>query len=292
MKSSQKVMLGTAFVSGLFAAGLGIVGHIFGSELAYAQAADSLLDFAGAFLLAWVVRVAQKPRDESHPWGHARAEPLGALGVAMLAAMLALRVAQGAIQALIEGVAVQADALLLEVFLAKVLFKSTVVLLARRAKSPALRALAVDARNDVLVGLVSVFGYIGMKFGYSSLDAILSLPVAAWIGWSGFDLASENIDLLMGRAPPAERQDELLSLARRIDGVINAHDLRAHHLGVQLSIHVHVTVDHRITVQAAHDIGERVRQIIESEEDVLDCSVHIDPDEPEAAPASTDRDSR
>ncbi len=277
MASSQRVILTTAFVSGLFALGLAWVARLFQSELAQAQAADSLLDFAGAFVLSWVVRVARRPQDESHPFGHARAEPLGALGVAMLAAMLALQVAQGAIAALISGPTIRTDGLLLQLFAAKVVFKGVVVTFARRSPSPALRALAVDAQNDILVGLISVAGYVGMALGYSSLDAVLALPVAAWIGWSGLNLARENIDLLMGRAPPAQRQKELLQLAQTVEGVLDAHDLRAHHLGAQLSVSLHVTVAHDLSVKAAHDIGERVRTIIEREEDVLDCSIHIDP---------------
>ncbi|HXS17361.1 MAG TPA: cation transporter, partial [Polyangiaceae bacterium] len=103
MHSAQKIILATASVSGLFAVALGFAWRVYSSELAQAQAADSLLDFAGAFVLAWVVRVAEQPRDDNHPWGHGRAEPLGALAVAMFAAMLALRVGQGAVQALWQG---------------------------------------------------------------------------------------------------------------------------------------------------------------------------------------------
>ncbi len=266
-------------MSGLFAAGLAAAAHYFHSELARAQAADSFLDFFGAFVLAWVVAVARRPKDDNHPWGHARAEPLGALGVAMLAAMLALQVAQGAFEALVGRSQVVLDSLLLQVFAAKVVFKGTAFVLSRRSSGPALEALAVDAQNDILVGLISVVGYLGMLGGYQSLDALLAIPVAAWIGWSGLSLARENIDLLMGLAPAPERQDELLRLAQGVEGVVEAHDLRAHHLGVQLSIHLHVAVDPTISLQEAHDIGERVRILIEGEEDVLDCSIHLDPAE-------------
>src|SRR6186713_60500 len=127
MKSPQKVILSTALMSGLFAGGLGTAWYFFNSELAQAQAADSLVDFAGAFVLAWVVRVAGQPSDEDHPWGHGRAEPLGALAIAMLAAVLALRVGQGAVQALVLGTQARAESLLLQVFVAKVVFKGAVV---------------------------------------------------------------------------------------------------------------------------------------------------------------------
>jgi cation diffusion facilitator family transporter len=263
-------------VSGLFALVLGWAWLTYSSELAQAQAADSLMDFAGAFVLAWVVRVAQQPRDANHPFGHGRAEPLGALAVAMLAGMLALRVAQGAVEAIWLGSTARVDPLLLEIFLAKVLFKGSVVAWCRSARSPALRALAVDAQNDVLVGLLSVAGYVAMRFGYENGDAVLALPIAFWIGWSGFRLARENIDLLMGHAPPQARQRELEELARRVPGVLAVSELRAQHLGTKFSLHVRVLVPGDLTVAVGHDIGERVRTSLEAEPDVSHCAVQVD----------------
>jgi len=276
MHSAQKIILATASVSGLFAVALGLAWRVYSSELAQAQAADSLLDFAGAFVLAWVVRVAEQPRDDNHPWGHGRAEPLGALAVAMFAAMLALRVGQGAVQALWQGSLVQSDPLLLQVFLGKVLFKAGVVAWCRSARSPALRALSVDAQNDVLVGLLSVAGYFAVWAGYKNGDAVLALPVAVWIGWSGFRLARENIDLLMGHAPPRSRQVELQMLAAQVPGVSSVHELRGQHLGPQFSLQVRVLVPGELTVRAGHDIGELVRARLEAEPDVTDCSVQVD----------------
>jgi ferrous-iron efflux pump FieF len=267
----------TALLSGLFAVGLAFLGYVVSSQLAWAQAADSVVDFAGALVLAWVVKIAQRPRDADHPWGHSRAEPLGALGVAMLAAVLAVQVALGAVGALTAGSHAIPSRMLVALFVSKVVFKGIIYSLCRRAPSPALRALGVDARNDVLVGFVSVVGYLGLLLGFDSWDAILALPVAIWIGWSGVALARENIDLLMGAAPSQERISQLLALAREVQGVLGVHDLRAQHLGAQLAIHVHVTVQADLSVAQGHDIGEAVRRRLEREADVSSCAVHVDP---------------
>lgn len=282
--AARRVILVAAAVSALFACVLGWAWSTYASELARAQAADSFLDFVGAFVLAWVVWVSEQPSDEDHPWGHGRAEPLGALGVAMLAGMLAFKVAQGAFDALWSGGVVVSDPLLLQIFLGKVVFKGTVVALCRRAESPALRALGVDAQNDVLVGFVSVLGYWGVWAGYAKLDVYLAFPIAGWIGLSGFRLARENIDLLMGRAPPLARQRELKELAAAVPGVIHVEGLRAHHLGTRLSLRVQVSVRGDLTVREGHDIGEMVREVLENEADVNDCSVHVDAEPVERAP--------
>ena len=68
-----------------------------------------------------------------------------------------------------------------------------------------------------------------------------------------------------------------MRLVETTPGVFGAHDLRAHHLGAQLSVNVHIAVNQELSLRAAHDIGEQVRRRIEAEDDVSDCSVHIDP---------------
>ncbi|MBK9975618.1 MAG: cation transporter [Planctomycetes bacterium] len=253
---------------------------VFGSQLALAQAADSFMDVFTAIVLGWTVAVAARPSDEDHPFGHFRAEPIGALVAAIVAGVLAIEVGRSAIMALVADETIRLDWLLVVVFGSKTVVKGTVVLVARamgkRHNSPALQALRVDARNDVLVSLVAIAGYFGARFGMERLDAILALPVAVWIGLAGLRLARDNIKLLMGEAPPQQRQDELRALARGVEGVIDAHDLRAHFVGTHLHLQVHVLVNPDLSVRKAHDIGEAVRARLESEADVAQCFVHID----------------
>lgn len=267
----------TAIFSACFSVALGAAYFFLGSDLALAQGADSLVDFTGALVLAWVVRVAKAPGDANHPLGHSRAEPLGALGLAILACLLAFEVGSGAVASILRGPDVRATGGLLALFASKALFKAFVIRAASGSTSPAMRALKVDAQNDVLVGLVAVFGYVGIQMGYPEVDAWLALPIALWIAWSGVGLAKENIDLLMGVAPPEQRQEELLGLASSVSGVHDAHDLRAHHMGAQLFVHVHISVDGEMSVRHGHDIGEAVRGRLLAETDVSHCTVHVDP---------------
>ncbi|MCB9933438.1 MAG: cation transporter [Planctomycetes bacterium] len=252
----------------------------FGSQLALAQGADSAMDVVTAGVLAWTVAVSAQTPDKEHPFGHSRAEPIGGLVVAVIAGVLAVEVGRNAVEALLARESLRIDWLLVAVFGAKSAFKTCVFLFStgafRRTRSPAMKALAVDARNDVLVSVLAITGFFGMRAGYPTLDAWLALPVAAWIAWTGFELARDNIRYLMGEAPPEERQEELRRLAQTVEGVVAAHDLRAHFLGTMLQVHVHIVVKPDISVLQAHDIGEAVRMRIEKEEDVGICSVHID----------------
>lgn len=247
-----------------------------GSELALAQAADSLLDCLALGVLAWTVRVARTPADAGHPFGHAPAEPIGALVTAVFAGVLGLEVGRSAVLSLLHPEPWNPSGALLLMFGGKAAFKAIVWLTARRGDGPALRALAVDARNDVTTSLVAFTGYFAARWGYPQVDAALAVPLALWILYSGIGLARENIHLLMGAAPPEERQAEFLRLAASVPGIVDAHHLRAHYLGTALFVHVHVVVDSQRSVGDAHDLAERVRERIEAEPDVVACSVHID----------------
>ena len=118
-----------------------------------------------------------------------------------------------------------------------------------------MRALMVDARNDVLVCLVALAGFLGARYGWGMLDAWLALPIGVWIGYAGFDLARENVRFLMGEAPPRERRAELTQLCKSIPGVIDAHDLRAQYLGSRRSRPAHVILAQSLSVRRAPDTG-------------------------------------
>lgn len=263
--------------SAVFSAALWVAHLVLKSDLALAQAADSLVDFAGAFVLAYAAEVGSRPRDEDHPFGHTRAESLGALGIAALGTLLAFEVGSSAVESLLGGSSVRPTSALLGLFLGKVAFKAFIFSRARRGAGAAFEALAVDAKNDMLVGAVAVVGFFGARFGAETIDAWLSLPVALYIGFAGFSLGRENVERLMGKAPPESRQEELRQKALAVSGIGGVSELRAHYLGTMLSIHVQVLVSGDLTLHEAHDIGERVREALEAEDDVLHCSVHLDP---------------
>lgn len=279
-RQARRLSLLTAAGSAVFTVVL-FIGHwLSGSDLALAQAADSLLDGVALGVLAWTVRVARIPADEDHPFGHTPAEPIGALVTAVFAGVLGFEVGRSAVGSLLAAEPWEPVPWLLPLFGAKAVFKLGVFAAARRTpgstKSPALRALAVDARNDVATSLLAVGGYFAARSGYPQMDAVLAVPLALWIFYSGISLASENIHLLMGAAPPIRRQEELTRLVQGLPGVIDAHHLRAHYLGAALFVHVHVVVDGKHSLREAHDIAEGVRKRIEAEEDIVSCSVHID----------------
>lgn len=277
-------MLSRTWLTSLSAAGSLLVAgallathFVFASDLALAQAADSLMDVAAATLLAFTARVGSQPKDERHPFGHSRAEPLGALGIAILAAALGLEVEKSAIESLVAGSRVEPELTLLAVFLAKVIFKGGIFVASFRRPGALFEALAADAKNDLLVGAVAVVGFVGARFGALSVDAWLSIPVGIYIAFAGFRLARENVDRLMGVAPTRERIEELEGLIGEVVGPNRPFVLTGHLLGSQLQLEVSLEVDGNSTVRAASEVERAVFDRLEREDDVVHVVVRSVP---------------
>lgn len=262
-----------------------------GSELALAQAADSASDMFGGAALAWAVRQASQPADADHPLGHARAEPLAALVVALLAGVLSVEVLRGAVSSLVTHAEATLDWPVAAVFLAKIAFKSVIVVLASRALAgggnPALGALRVDARNDLLVGGASLAGFAVARWHLPAVDAWLAIAIGVYVGLSGVRLARENLRFVMSEAAPASRHDELVSVASALEGVRRVDLLMATWSGSRLHLYVEIAVDGAIPVSAAHDIAHAVERRLLQEDDVARVVVHVNPaDGAPAAPGS------
>lgn len=264
-------------LSALFSAGLAIVLGISAfrtqSQLGFAQAADSVLDVGAAILLAWSARVAREPRDDNHHLGHTRAEALGALAVAVLALLLGFEVIQRAALALIDQARPDPGDLV-PILVVKIVVKIGIFSAARGPFGPALGALAVDARNDVLVGTLSLFGLAAAHVGHPGVDGWLALPLGAYIIRSGVQLAAENTALLMGQAPSRARQEELRTVVEELlPNQVRTLELRAQHLGPELALEIEIEVPAWWPILNATTVADQVRDRLESERDVLHAAV-------------------
>ncbi|MEM7517231.1 MAG: cation diffusion facilitator family transporter, partial [Planctomycetota bacterium] len=144
------------------------------------------------------------------------------------------------------------------------------------SRSSALRATFVDTRNDVIATVSSLVGWFLAERGLLWADAALALPVALYVGYSGFELARENLRYLMGEAPSSERLSELRAEAASVPGVLEVRALRAQFLGQELHAEVTILVALSESATEAHDIALAVRRRLEAVEGVGEIFVHID----------------
>lgn len=277
----RRLTLCTIAGSAVMAAALCGIYFGFHSQLALAQAADSLFDMIGGAGLLWAVHHSQRPADPEHPQGHQQAQPVAALVVAVLAGVLAAEVLRSALGALLTAARPVIDWPVAAIFSSKVLFKLAIVAIAgrllRRGRNSALSALRMDARNDVLVGSLAIVGLALDRLGLPRIDPLLSIGIAIYIAYAGLRLGRENVSLLLGESASSERQAELLSSARSVEGVCTAYALLAVWHGARLHVQLTATVDTSLSLAAAHAIGHAVEKQLQREPDVGEVIVHIEP---------------
>ena len=250
------------------------------SQLVLAQGSDSLLDIGAGAILAVSAWVGSRPGDENHPFGHGRAEPIGALVTAVLAGVLAFEVLRSAVGSLLVGEVARMDGWVAAVLGGKLVLKLGLWGLLRRARSrdrgPALRALAVDTRNDLVACTSSLVGFGLARSGLDWADGALAIPVAVYIGFGGLGLARENLRFLMGEAPEGAVLDELRVRVAAVPGVLGVGRLRAQYAGPTLQVDVCIVVPPGRLVEEAHTVSVAVQQALEEDERVELAFVHVD----------------
>ncbi len=262
-----------------------VVFALSGSHLVLAQGADSLMDVAVTGILAFSARVGAQPKDDNHPFGHGRAEPIGALVSAVLACVLTLEVGRSAIEAAIAHEPLKMDISVLSVLCAKFAVKSGfLIVLARRAKaekSPAVAAVVADSVDLAATAacVARCAGYFAVRAGLPYADTLFALAICVYIARNGLGLFRENLRYLMGEAPDGEVVEQMRAAAAGVDGVHAVGNVAAHYVGSLLHVEVAVVVKTEISATQSHDIGERVQRAVEELEEVGRAFVHVDTQE-------------
>ncbi|MEQ8824049.1 MAG: cation diffusion facilitator family transporter [Filomicrobium sp.] len=256
-----------------------------GSVALYSDALESIVNVA-AGIAAWVaIRVASKPADANHPYGHGKAELLSAVFEGALIIVAAVFIVLEAAQALINPRTIDQPFIgLLISGLATAINLGWSAYLIRQGnawKSPALTADGWHLMADVYTSIGVFVGIVLVVLtGWTILDPLLALAVAANILFMGYRIVSQSVSALLDEAAPEEMQMRIRqAIARSGTGAIEAHDIRTRHAGRATFIEFHLVVPGEMSVAAAHEICDRLEAELEAEIEGSDVVIHIEPEE-------------
>lgn len=260
----------------------GTLGVISGSIALISDALNSLVDVFASIGVSYSVAVAHRAPDQDHPFGHARAEPLAALGVAILTAILGASVGRAAIERLMgppEPIRVPVWALgaLLFSMAGNLLLARYLRRRGEALDSPAILANAVECENDIWTSLAALAGVGAAVLGFPVVDPLAGLVVGGWIIWGGYRFGRQNIDYLMGVSPRPELLARIREGALAVGGVKGVHDVRGHYVGHKVHVEVHIEVDEELRTRQSHDVAGAVRAAIERLPAIDRAFVHVDP---------------
>lgn len=264
------------------------VGTLSGSVSITADAMNNLSDAGSSVVTLLGFRLAQKPADEDHPYGHARYEYLSGLAVAVMILFIGFELGKSSVSKILAPTEVRLEPITVAVLLGSMGVKLWLALynwrLGRKIGSDTLMATAADSRNDVIAtGAVLLSMVIG-HFSGLMIDGYMGLGVAVFIFYSGMGLAKDTISPLLGESAGPELREQILDKIRSEPLVLGYHDLMVHDYGPgRRFASIHVEMDRREDPLLCHQIiDELERECYESHQ--IQLVIHYDPvvtDDPE-----------
>jgi len=293
-KSAQKEKTAAALSSVVAAVGLTalkiVVGVLTNSLGILAEAAHSGLDLMAAVMTLFAVRVADKPADRTHPFGHGKAENVSALfetvlllatsGWIIYEAIRRLSSPQVHVVVSIWSFLVMGTSIIVDVGRSRVLMKA-----AKKHNSQALEADALHFSTDVwssgvvILGLVLVL--VGRAFpGLAWLekgDAIAALVVAVIVIVVAGELGVRSVQSLLDAAPKNGESETIVQQVGRMRKVADVHAVRIRPSGARWFVDLHVTMDGNTTLAESHRITERIEKKVQAILPRSDVTVHVEP---------------
>lgn len=258
-----------------------IIWMITGSLAVLSQALDSALDIVALGLVFFGVRIAGKPADESHHYGHGKAENLvafiqtlllGAVVVAVvIEAVARLRAPDAPVDVPWFALAILGGSALVDLVRVRWLTR-----IAREHSSEALKSGALNIATDVGTAIVALISLILVRTGADDADAIGSLVVAVVVAVAAFRLGKRSVDVLMDRSP-GSLVEAIENAAARPAGVAETRRVRVRTSGNKLFADVTVAAGRTTSLERAHDIAEQVEREIEQVASGTDVVVHVEP---------------
>ena len=282
--SARLVLRGIA-LNALLAA-VKFAGGVFGHTYALiADAAESMLDILSSTLVWAGFRVAARPPDANHPYGHGKAEPLAGLTVALFIFAMAGWVARHAVLEIItphQGPAWWTLLVLAGVIVTKTWFSRRMGLAGEEVGSTTLGIEAMHHRSDALTSAAAFVGICIALWGgqgWETADDWAALFACVIIAFNGLGMFTKALGDVMDTAAPKNFENEVRALALGVPGVHALDKVRVRKSGLSHLVDIQVRVDGHLTVREGHDIAHAVKDALigSAVHGISDVTVHIEP---------------
>lgn len=258
-----------------------IVGTVFHSVSVTADAVNNLTDSGSSVVTLIGFKMASKPADEKHPFGHARIEYLSGVIVSFIVIFLGLQLGMSSIEKILTPEENALTPVALVVLVISILAKLWQCLFYRKVgrmiKSESVEATSKDSRNDVIATSVVLLGAVITMLTGVNLDGYMGAAVALFIVFSGVQLTISTADPLLGQAPEGELVQTITEKMLSYPGIIGMHDLAVHNYGVgRCFASAHCEVDARNDILVSHDLIDNIERDFNRDLGIH-MVIHLDP---------------
>lgn len=257
-----------------------LVGYSFDSDAVFADGLNNFTDsFASIALLVGMI-LSQRPADQNHRYGHYKIETITTLIMSFVIFYIGITVTIDSTTALINQAYAAPTPINAVVGLSSGVIMSGVYWynnrLGKKLNSPSLKASAKDNLSDALTSFATALSVVLSRTGILWLDGAMAIVVGLIIIKSGYDIFKESA-FSLSDGFPQEDLDNYRKIVRMVPGVRAVSDIRGRNYGANVYIDITILVDPEISVQAGHNITEKVESALQQTEDVTAIDVHVEP---------------
>lgn len=257
------------------------VGLLSGSVAIMADAFNNLSDAASSIITIVGFKMANKPADAEHPFGHGRIEYITAMIVSFMVMLVGLQFVKTSFERIINPSPVAFEIIPFILLLVSIFFK---VWLSRfnktigfKINSSALKATATDAMGDVFTSTTVVISFLLSKFTSLPLDGYIGIIVALAIVYSGYSLIKETLSPLLGEPPDPALVNSITEMVMSYDNITGFHDLIIHNYGPgRIMASIHAEIPSNIDIMEIHHIIDTAEREISKQLNIY-LVIHMDP---------------
>lgn len=257
-----------------------VFGFISNSIALIADAFHSLSDMASSGVVVFGFKMASKPADKEHPFGHGRAETIAALTISILIGFTGIEFIKTSITRFMNPNSIEVSWAVILVILITIVLKEVLARLSYnlgdKINSSTLIADAIHHRSDMWSSVLVLSAFGGAWLGYPKIDAIMGLGVAGMMIQSAYAIARTAIDDLLGKPVDTETIKNIKEYAMQSPEVSNVHDIVVHSYGAHRFISLHLEIAEGKSPESMHDIADSVEKLL-SHEMEADVITHVDP---------------
>nr|WP_317283537.1 cation diffusion facilitator family transporter [uncultured Sellimonas sp.] len=230
-----------------------------------ADAFNNLSD-AGSSIIGLVgVKMAEKPADEEHPFGHGRIEYIAALIVAFLVLQVGFTFFKDSIGKIRNPEILNFSTLSVIILILSIGVKIWLSLfnrkLGKKIDSKVMMATAADALGDVITTTATIVSVLFFKMTGINIDGFVGIGVALVVMWAGVGIAKDTLEPLIGEAVPQETFDKITQFVEGYEGIVGSHDLLVHNYGPGRSMaSIHAEVPNDVSIEESHEVIDRIER--------------------------------
>lgn len=269
-----------------------VIGWFGNSDAVFADGIHSAADVFASVIVLLVIKLANKPADDEHPYGHGKAEVIVSGVVGILLFLVSIYVVFEGISGFfheVESPSLLAMWIALVSYVAKIILYRSSLRIAKQHNSKAIEAIAFDHKADIVASIAAAIGvllsFIGERFDIPFLlygDKAASIFVAYLIFKIAKEMLIEAFDILLERNIDAETLQEYIEIVNSFQEVKRIDRIRAREHGHYILVDLRISIDHYKTIKEGHDLAKLIKgKLMESNDNIEEVLIHLNPYFPE-----------